>query len=499
MSSVFRQLAKDIAVYGLGDGIVKGLALATLPIYSRLFVPSEYGVLNLVRATNAVAGPISNLGINSAVYRNYFDSEDADHRATIVSTGFWGLLGWSVALCLLGISVARPLSEWLVGTPDHATLFMLAFAAVPVAQLVLYCQDILRLHFDPWKYTGVSVVNHLSQFALTLAFVLLLGWGLAGFFAGSVVGAVIPVLLAIFLVRSELSFTVSGDLLKDLSRFGYPLALSGLAVPAFVFVDRVIIERFAGIETVGLLTAALFLPRIMIFIGAGFGRAWSPFVYKLRTTNPDYARIVARTLLYLLIGFSFVAILFTAFAHEVLAVIVPPVYHPAAVAVGPLSIYAVANMSSHVTPFGISLSRKTKYLAMITWAGVTFNLLLDLALVPAFGLVGAAIASASSEVGISTALLYVSQRLHPMPYDYRKLASVALVLVVFIAGASYLQPESTPMALSAKVGLVALFPLTLLALKVLGFRELSGGAVLIKEIAVGAVRPTNFELEKEYE
>ena len=204
MSSVFRQLAKDVAVYGLGDGLVKSLALVTLPIYSRLFVPSEYGVLNLVRATNGVAGPISNLGFNSAVQRHYFDEERDDERTAIVSTGFWGLLGWSTTVCLLGISAATPLSEWLVGTPDHATLFVLAFAAVPVLQLVLYCQDVLRLHFAPWKYSGVSLANHASQFALTLAFVLLLGWGLAGFFSGSVIGAAIPALIAVFLIRSEL-------------------------------------------------------------------------------------------------------------------------------------------------------------------------------------------------------------------------------------------------------------------------------------------------------
>ena len=497
MSSVFRQLAKGVAVYGLGDGLVKSLALVTLPIYSRLFVPSEYGLLNLVRATNGVAGPISNLGFNSAVQRHYFDEERDDERTAIVSTGFWGLLGWSTTVCLLGISAATPLSEWLVGTPDHATLFVLAFAAVPVLQLVLYCQDVLRLHFAPWKYSGVSLANHASQFALTLAFVLLLGWGLAGFFAGSVIGAAIPALIAVFLIRSELRFAISGRRLRELAKFGYPLAFAGLAVPAFVFVDRIIIERFAGIETVGLLTAALFFPRLMIFIGAGFGRAWSPFVYKLRTTDPEYGKVVARVLLYLLIGFSFVAILFTAFARELLTVVVPPAYHPAAIAVGPLSIYAVANMSSHVTPFGISISRKTKYLALITWVGVTFNLVLDLALVPLFDLLGAAIASASSEVFITVALLYVSQKLHPLPYDYRRLVFVGVALVAFIASASYLQPESSIAGLSAKVGLVALFPATLLVLRVVERREIKRGAGLIKELALNVASPASLGLKKE--
>jgi hypothetical protein len=51
---------------------------------------------------------------------------------------------WSVAATALCIPLAGPLSRWLLGAPEHATLLLLAFVAVPVGLINTMCSQALR-------------------------------------------------------------------------------------------------------------------------------------------------------------------------------------------------------------------------------------------------------------------------------------------------------------------------------------------------------------------
>jgi O-antigen/teichoic acid export membrane protein len=481
MSGAFRQLIRDISIYGLSDALLKGLIVVTMPIYTRIFVPADYGVLNIVKSATGVVGILSGLGVNSAVQRSYFDLDEKGHRVKVISTGFWILLTWGLGLSLIGSGLAKPLSQWILGTNKYTVLMILALLAIPLVQLIYYCQDALRLHFAPWKYTQLTVFSQLSQFSIALVFVAVLGWGLVGFFGGGIVGAIIPLLFGIFLIRSELRLVLSRSMSKELVNFGYPLMLSGLAYPAFVFVDRLILKHFVGLEAVGLFSVALYLAQIMSIMSAGFGRAWSPFVYKTYNSNPDYGNLFARVFVYLLIGFSFAALLITVFAREVLVILTPPAYHPAVVAVGPLCIYMVANASVQVTAFGVSITRKTKYLARLTWISVAINILLDLLFVPWLGILGAGIALAVTESSFTAALCIIGQRLQPLPYNYRRIAIIIVTLIGFIAIAYLITVENLIFSLSLKTCLALLYPLLLYKLNVIESWEVKQAIGFIRD------------------
>ena len=133
----FVRLGKQTLVYGLGAVAQQILGVITLPIYARVFAPSEYGVIEVLTVGLAVLAIVVDLGLNSAAQRSYFDytDDDFEKRRVVLSTS----IGSSMSIALLlaaGVAAAsQPISVWLFGSDRYATTVVLAAACVPAGTL----------------------------------------------------------------------------------------------------------------------------------------------------------------------------------------------------------------------------------------------------------------------------------------------------------------------------------------------------------------------------
>ena len=108
-------LVKDVFLYGLADIITKGIAFFVFPIYTYIFTPEDFGVMALVITIGGLLGTISNIGMNNAVQRFYFEKTAA--QSFVVSTGFWVSLIWSgittfIFTCVLFLLKASLLNKF---------------------------------------------------------------------------------------------------------------------------------------------------------------------------------------------------------------------------------------------------------------------------------------------------------------------------------------------------------------------------------------------------
>ena len=53
------------------------------------------------------------LGITSAFFRFYFDSDDEARRTLVVRTSFWFTMGMATLGLVLGFVFAAPIADWL--------------------------------------------------------------------------------------------------------------------------------------------------------------------------------------------------------------------------------------------------------------------------------------------------------------------------------------------------------------------------------------------------
>ena len=106
-----------------------------------------------------------------------------------------------------------------------------------------------------------------------------------------------------------------------------------------------------------------------------------------------------------------------------------------------------------------SRTGRTKFNWAITGSGAAVNIVLNVLLIPSYGMMGAAIATVAAYTWMFLVASWYAQRIYPVPYQWRRIALIAGVSVCLTATGSVLS-RSLPLALV----LVAAFPFALLPL-----------------------------------
>src|SRR4051794_25551697 len=107
------RLARHSAVYGIGGLVSRILAVALLPIYTRYLGTNGYGKIETIIALSTVLSIVLRLGITSAFFRFYFDSEDPARRVLVVRTSFWFTMTMATCGLLVGCLLATPIAHVL--------------------------------------------------------------------------------------------------------------------------------------------------------------------------------------------------------------------------------------------------------------------------------------------------------------------------------------------------------------------------------------------------
>jgi O-antigen/teichoic acid export membrane protein len=167
------------------------------------------------------------------------------------------------------------------------------------------------------------------------------------------------------------------------------------------------------------------------------------------------------------------AIVLTIFISELLHLFTTAEYYSAAIAVGPLCFSVIALATMQVTGLGISLSRKTQYFPISAGIAAAVNVALNVLLIPLWGILGAAVATAASYTVLTICYLIFSQRLYPFKYDVQAIIKITMIGVAFLSIIIFFIINNIALNLIIKFGCVFLFIGALIALRVFDQEETS--------------------------
>ena len=86
MLGYLKRLVTTGAAYQFGDILAKGLALLTLPLYTRHLSTEAYGVAETLLTAVILVSILLRTGVGEAFIRFYFDDEDMARRERIART-----------------------------------------------------------------------------------------------------------------------------------------------------------------------------------------------------------------------------------------------------------------------------------------------------------------------------------------------------------------------------------------------------------------------------
>ena len=425
---MIKKLARDVAVYGLGDLVVKAIAFIQMPVYTKLllFSPGEIGLWGSVISVVGLISAFTALGMDSAYALYFFEKPDIESQRRATSTAIWFTLALTTFVMLVLSIFSAQLAHHFLDDSRHGWLLLTGIWLVPLQLVHSLGGQVLRNQMRPRLFVAFNLLSTIASVGSGLLIVCSGGGRVQGVLIGAVIALALMLPVRLWYIRDLFRPVIDVLLLKKMLAYGLPLVIVALAYWITGQSSRLVILKMRGDEESGLFSTALNLTVVLSLANGAIGQAWSPHAFKAYQESPDRANhFFGRVLTLILAGFGLLCVGFCVFGREGLLLLTKPQFLPAESAILPMALGAYALASTQVTAIGISIMRQTHYLAWFAWVAAGVFVLVSLWAVPRWGFVGCAWAGCVANSLLTLIYAAKSRQLLRIAYQWRR----ALLLV----------------------------------------------------------------------
>jgi O-antigen/teichoic acid export membrane protein len=420
----------------LPSNIVQGVVgFLTIILFTRILSPEEFGRYALAFAVLTLAHVAIFTWLEAAMARFWASGQPgkdlAGHFASLYRAAGWLSLAFvPVVGLVLWLWPADPLLKFALAA---------GLAGCPVRCFVKLAQERYRAAGEVARAANLDMSVSVGGLAMGVAFALM---GAGG--AGPLLGLAIAPLAALpFILPGELrqarGARAEPARLRSYALYGYPIAASLALTVVLSSTDRFLLAVYLDEAAVGAYHASYSIAnRTLDVLFLWLGSAGQPaLVMALERGGLDRLKIAAREQLstFLLIGLPAAAGV-ALVARPLAEVLIGEELRSAAAGVTPWIALSALLFGLTAYYFGqaFTLGKKTRSLLVAMAIPAGLNVILNLILVPRFGLIGAAWATAASfAVGlIATSLLGRRVIALPVPWESLIRCGVATALMAVV-------------------------------------------------------------------
>jgi O-antigen/teichoic acid export membrane protein len=439
---VIKDVLKQYFVYGMGNIAQTALSVILLPLYLRLFEPSQYGVISLLMVVSSVLAVFASVGITTALFRLYYEAEPRERKKLVGNTLIWYLMGSTLVGAILLIA-ASPLSQLLFHSGDYAYSIRLLGGLFFFSMMLTVPFSILQLEKRSRLYVGFSLLRFLIDFGLKFYFIGFLGRGIAGYFESGIVSSLVVLCSMSFFVLRYVSLSLDPSHLKQLLRLGAPFILSGLAVWVMASSDRLILNSFSGSAAVGVYSLAYtFAGLFTVLLSNPISLLIDPFFFSQAASmaDEDKKKLLNSILIYLFLAGGILYLFIALGIGDVLKIFTflfktKEGYLEATKLVPLLTLAPMLYLISTPATLAALQVKKPEFISIASCITAAVSIGLNFALIPIMGIWGAAITSAVAYMLFAILCYWWAHRIFPVSYSWRSLVKGLLFLgVAFFLG-----------------------------------------------------------------
>lgn len=449
-----KRLGRHSVVYGVGGLVSRILAVLLLPLYTHYLTRANYGAIETLVALTTVLVIVLRAGISSAFFRYYFDARTDEERVVVVRTSFWFTMTMATAGLIVGLLFADQISHAINGTTPG--LVRAAFIGLWAQMNYEQLTSLFRVEERSVQFALASLANVLVTVAATVLLVAVWHKGAVGVLVGNFTGTLCVYVVLLSYRRYQLGLTFDRELFRQMNRFGMPLVPAGLALWAINFVDRIFLTAISGPGETGLYSVGVRISSVIVFLFTAFRTAWPAFAYSIE--DDDAARrAYGFVLTYLVFICCWITLFLGLLAPWIVHVLTNPSFYAGSRVVAILCFASTAYAAYTVVAIGIGRVRRTQFNWIITGAAAALNIGLNFALIPPYGMMGAAIATVAAYALMFVLMAWHAQRLYPAPYQWRRVTTlVGVAVALTVIGKAFHAPLPVAAALALAYPLVLL-------------------------------------------
>ena len=196
-------------------------------------------------------------------------------------------------------------------------------------------------------------------------------------------------------IKPEFDYNFSKDFLKESSLFFFSIVVTTI----YLYVDQVILSKLRGTTEVGVYSAAANIVIALIFIPLVYCNSIYPVISRLYITSKKSLKLAyERSFKYMLLLGLPIAVGIYALAGKIILLLYGKDYSNSAIVLGILSGYIFLKFLNPVTGFTLMATNKQKTRLYSQSSAAVINVILNLMLIPFYGVTGAAIATLLTEI-----------------------------------------------------------------------------------------------------
>ena len=439
----YKLFVQRIGLVGITNILISLSSLILVPVLSKNLSIQDYGVWSLFIATVAFIPLLANLGLPYSMLRFLA----VEHDTNIIREEFYSIsfillvMGLITSLALLILSKQISLLLFNGSTTISIILAATVFVTVMISSFFTY--------FRTYQQMKVFSVLYLIQtYLMVLLVVIFIQWGyeIKGVLFGYFLAQIVVVIAAFIFIIRQIGFVFPKfKNIREYLSFGIPTVPSNLSTYIVDLSDRYVIGILLGTAYVGYYSPGYTLGNIITMFMA-------PFTFLLPSLLSSYydqnkLEDVNLHLQYSLKYFLLVAI--------------PAIFGLSLLSKPLLTLLSTAEIAQNgyfITPFvalsaclvgiyGIisqilALKKKTKIIGTMWIIAAVLNVVLNIILVPIYGIIAAAITTLTAYAFTCVAAIFYSNKYIKVHFDLKFILKSVFASIIMSSIIIYIKPVS---------------------------------------------------------
>ena len=441
-SDITPNIVKGASITFIGISIDHVLSIVHRVVLARLLGPKRLGLISLGLSMLTMATIFSLLGFGKGVARfiAYYNARNEDTKVRgILASAFKTTLPVGCIFAVVFFIFSENITNKIFGEADLASVVRILSVAVPIYLYSMMCNAGLR---GLKKIKEIVLTMNIFWRGLPLVVFLplyMLGFRTIGAAYAYVTAILFMAMFSGYFLYKSLptpKIVADGSVFRELVLFSLPLAPSIIMDQIRSKIDIFLLGYFLSAREVGIYSVAITITALLPTFLSAFIMILGPVMTELHSKgkNAEFKQKYRTVSLWIFYLTTPIALFIVFFANSIVNILFGSDYADASVALMILTsgffIYAIFGTSGLLTWV---LGKTTAYMVINIISAIS-GILLNIALIPKFGVIGAAIATSTSLfICYVGTLLFIYHFMAIQPFGVKDikylLASLAIVVL----------------------------------------------------------------------
>lgn len=380
--------AKSAVVYTSSSVFTRGLAIITVPIFTRLMTTEQIGIVNIFNSWYSLISAFATLSLTSGGFavamKEYSDKRD-EYESSILS-----LTSIVAVIIALVYTIAPAFWQKTLGLPNALIVLMLVgFLVAPARDFWLARQ---RYEYK-YKFAGVlSVLSAIVASALSIFVVVSLSSKGVGdtasgrLFANYIIIYGVAAVIWVYIMAKGKKTYVK-EYWKMSLAISIPLIGYNIAGQILNVSDRMMISHMVNNSAVGIYSTLYTVSSLSLMVWQAINASFVPYLFQNIEKKEHRIKAIANMLMGV---YAAIAVMLTYFAPEIVRILATEEYYEAIYIMPPIAagvfFTSYANLYSNIAVY----FKKTKYVMYPAIVAACINLVLNYVCIKVFGYMAAA-------------------------------------------------------------------------------------------------------------